>query len=158
MKMYSTNSDALATRMAGLLEEAGILEKQASDEMGTELDALASSLLVVADQLDQAGLEEAASYVDQAVSDVAQHLPKCPDCAVPEGNLSVEPSVIAQASVTTLIRLADRFDAIGHEKIARSIDGALTVLAGKKEKKDDSCPCGCKACKKGNKHCKKCGC
>lgn len=179
MKMYSVNADALAASMASLLEDAGMLEKQASDEAAnTELDALAGSLLTVADQLDQAGLEEAAVHVDQAVAGVAEHLPKCPNCSDPEGELTVEPAVIAQASATTLIRLADRFDAMGHEKIARSIDGALAVLAGKKkdEKKDkdeekedkkkdkkgkkkeaEECPCGCKVCKKGSKHCKKCG-
>lgn len=170
MKMYSENADALAASMASLLEEAGMLEKQASDEeVSTELDALAGSLLTVADQLDQAGMEEAAARVDQAVADVAEYLPKCPDCPASEGEFAVEPRVIAQASATTLIRLADRFDAMDHEKIVRSIDGALAVLAGKKKDKDEGedekkekskkakCECDCKKCK-ANKHCAKCDC
>jgi len=177
MKMYSVNADALAASMASLLEDAGMLEKQASDEAAnTELDALAGSLITVADQLDQAGLEEAAARVDQAVSDISEHLPKCPNCAAPEGELTVEPAVIAQASATTLIRLADRFDAMGHKKIVHSIDGALAALAGKKKKDEDEekdekngkngkgkkkgkdkCECDCKKCE-NDKHCAKCGC
>jgi len=139
-----------AAKMSDLLREAGVIKRRASDQRMEELDALAGSLVAVADQLDAAGFSEAAASLDAALEAVAKHMPACPKgdghcpgctcgcahCPCPpekdekdEKKAEIEPALVAKASAITLIRLADRFDALGTEDVASGIDGALDVLA-----------------------------
>lgn len=145
--MLSTSrGEEYAAQMASLLQEAGVIEKKASDKKAEELDALAGSILAVADQLDAAGMEEAASRLGSALEAVAKHMPKCPKgdghcpgcncgcahCPCPQekkAHLDADPSLIVKAASATLIRLADRFDTLGYEDVASGIDGALTAIA-----------------------------
>lgn len=134
-----------AAKMSDLLRDAGVIERRASDRRMEELDALAGSLVAVADQLDAAGFSEAAASLDAAMEAVAKHMPECPKgeghcpgcscgcahcpCPSEKEASGIEPALVAKASAITLIRLADRFDALGTEDVASGIDSALDVLA-----------------------------
>jgi hypothetical protein len=123
------SAETIALKMNSLLQEAGVIEKAASNLEAEEARVLATSLLQVADQMDRAGAEEAASHADSALSQLAED-GIAPISGVEVMASDIEPELLLKAASATLLRLSDRFDAMGKEAVADEIDKALGILAG----------------------------
>ena len=135
--MRVQNADEILVKMASLLEDAGVLEKTASPESTPELNAIAGSIMSIADQLDMAGADVAATRLDAALAKMAEVgcMPEVKEAASePAG----DKDVVLKAAATTLIRIADKLDAMELDAAA-DIDRALMALA-------EACMCSCKKC------------
>jgi hypothetical protein len=135
--MRVQNADEILVKMASLLEDAGVLEKTAAPESTPELDAIAGSIMSIADQLDMAGADVAAARLDAALGRMAEVgcKPEIKDAAEqPAG----DKDVVLKAAATTLIRIADKLDEL-EMAAAADIDRALMALAG-------ACTCKCATC------------
>ena len=150
--MRVQNADEILVKMASLLEDAGVLEKTAS-ESTPELNAIAGSIMSIADQLDMAGADVAATRLDAALAKMAEVgcMPEVKAAGEPAG----DKDVVMKAAATTLIRIADKLDAMELDAAA-DIDRALMALA-------EVCMCSCKKCamaQAGTDHChdEKAGC
>jgi hypothetical protein len=143
--MKIENAEEILVKMASLLQDAGVLEKTASRDT-QELDAIAGSIMFIADQLDMTGASAAASRLDAALAKMAEA-----GCS-PDIEKSAEPvedkAMILKAAATALIRIADRLDEL-EMGAAEDVDLALTALAG-------LCMCECLKCIKAradSEHC-----
>lgn len=144
--MRVQNADEILVKMASLLEDAGVLEKTASPENAPELNAIAGSIMSIADQLDMAGADVAATRLDAALSKMAEVgcMPEIKAAGEPAG----DKDVVLKAAATTLIRIADKLDAMELDAAA-DIDRALMALA-------ELCICKCENCstaQSANDHC-----
>jgi len=122
------NAETIALEMNRLLQDVGMIRKSASDLEAEEGRVLATSLLQVADQMDGAGAEEAASHADKALAQLAED-GIAPISADMPPKLELEAGLVLKAAAATLIRLSDRFDAMGNDAVSDEIDKALTSLA-----------------------------
>ena len=137
--MRAQNPEEILVKMASLLEEAGVLEKTASSEENTELNAMAGSIMAIADQLDSAGAEFAAARLDDALGKLAETgcQPREME-TIAQASEGVDTDIVLKAAATTLIRISDRLDELDIEA-ARDVDRALAALAGR-------CMCPCPRC------------
>jgi hypothetical protein len=137
MIMRVQNADDILVKMASLLQDAGVLEKTAAPESTPELDAIAGSIMSIADQLDMAGAGVAAERLDTALARMAEA--GCsPDIREAAAEPAGDRAVVLKAAATTLIRIADRLDEL-EMAAANDIDRALTALSG-------LCMCKCSKC------------
>lgn len=135
--MRVQNADEILVKMASLLEDAGVLEKTASPESAPELDAIAGSIMSIADQLDMAGETVAAERLDAALAKMAEAgcMPEVKEAA---SEAAGDKDVVLKAAATTLIRIADKLDALELDA-AVDVDRALMALA-------ELCICKCENC------------
>ena len=93
-----------------------------------ELTGMAESLVRIADQLDLAGVQEAAAHLDSAVRNLADEgvVPTLGD--IPE-KLEAERRIVLQAAAAALIRAADRLDTLKRNDLANDVDKAIFSLA-----------------------------
>lgn len=145
--MRTQNPEEILVKMASLLEEAGVLEKTASSEENAELNAMAGSIMAIADQLDIAGAAAAATRLDDALGKLAEVgcRPELPEV---KADAEANRDVVLKAAATTLIRIADRLDEMEIDAV-RDLDCALAAMAG-------SCMCPCSMCanaQSANDHC-----
>lgn len=140
--MRVQNPEEILVKMASLLKEAGVLEQEKTTG-AAELNAMAGSIMVIADQLDRAGAEIAASRLDDALGRLAEAgcRPDMPEL----DNAEADRNIVLKAATTTLIRIADRLDDL-EATAAQDVDRALAALAGR-------CMCQCPMCAK-KRHCR----
>lgn len=148
--MRAQNPEEILVKMASLLEEAGVLEQTTSSEENTELNAMAGSIMAIADQLDSAGAEIAAARLDDALGKLAETGCQPQGTAIiARDSKGMEKDIVLKAAATTLIRISDRLDELDI-KAARDIDRALAALAGK-------CMCPCPRCANAHEPSDHCG-
>ena len=120
------NSNEILFKMNSLLEEASMIKKEASAD--DEIKGLASSLLHVSDYLDTIGEKEASFFIDEALSILASD-----DITINHVDISdvsnISTDIITKASISTLLRLSDRFDELNKQSVSDNIDMALTILS-----------------------------
>jgi hypothetical protein len=142
--MEVSNAENILIKMAGLLEESGVIKSsQKQQSPNHELNDIAISLVKAADQLDMIGEEVVVSHLDKALEKLA-----CAGCHIPENveidEISTDANLVIKAASTALIKIADLLDYLDYDA-SKHVDSALIVLAGK-------CRCDCKKCKCGD-HC-----
>jgi hypothetical protein len=98
--------------------------------MSKELQAIASSLVMISDQLDRSGFSKSAEYLDKALEKFADSI------ELPEYDESSDlgRNIVSKAAKAALIRIADKLDLLKHPSV-EDVDWALAALASE--------TCGC---------------